>query len=268
MEKVLPERLRKQPVRFGEAAQNISSLSDENEPFADNSFDDETYTPEIENQVNSSINSDQEDDRTNLVCFDVDFERIQSETQQSGNILDAVQVNSSNSETESNDSNNNSKNEYDFQLKVLEQFQMLKTLYVSAQSSTTQILARIATIEESLMKNGTLISVQNSLDEKQRAIDAFNQFTEINRLPIKTVDDFKAFEENLGKMPIEKAVSAIQYIYCFNYTIINSHILHYVLNALLNKMSTLIYTFYHRLRFYQTILELISVKLKETNQRF
>lgn len=232
MEKVLPERLRKQPVRFGEAAQNISSLSDENEMFADNSFDDETYTPEIENQVNSSINSDQEDDRTNLVCFDVDFERIQSETQQSGNILqfmDPVRDNGSTSETESNDSNNNSKNDDDFQLKVLEQFQMLKTLYVSAQSSTTQILARIATIEESLMKNGTLISVQNSLDEKQRAIDAFNQFTEINRLPIKTVDDFKAFEESLGKMPIEKAVSAIQYIYCSNYTIINSHILHITL---------------------------------------
>lgn len=162
MEKVLPERLRKQPARFGEAAQNISSLSDENEPFADNSFDDETYIPETENQVNSSINSDQEDDRTNLVCFDEDSAQIQSETQQSGNILqfmDPVRDNGSTSETESNDSNNNSKNDDDFQSKVLEQFQMLKTLYVSAQSSTTQILARIATIEESLMKNGTLISV-------------------------------------------------------------------------------------------------------------
>lgn len=60
-----------------------------------------------------------------------------------------------------------------------------------------EILARVRTIENVLIKNGTLNSVKNEI-EKKNSFDEFHAFSKSNRLPLKTIEDMNTFEKNLN----------------------------------------------------------------------
>lgn len=92
-----------------------------------------------------------------------------------------------------------------FQLKVLEQLELLT-------KNTVQVLTRIATIEESLLKNGAMTSVRIDLEDvyEDNELRMYRFFVESNQIPFKTVNDFKAFEKILDGDYRTKAVSLNQ----------------------------------------------------------
>lgn len=60
-----------------------------------------------------------------------------------------------------------------------------------------EILARVRTIESSLIKNRTLISINNKVD-KGKCFEAYHAFLKSNRLPLQNVGDMIMFERNLS----------------------------------------------------------------------
>lgn len=219
MAQVTNNRIRRKPVRYGDGVCNSSAHSEENELYADNSFDDETYAPNVGARI-CSVNMEPSNDARSVsndsICFDNEFEQIElvNKSQSNGHltvshetglqtIQNALQVrhNSGNESTDLNHVESPSENGTTFQLKVLEQLQILS-------DSTIQILARIVAIEECLLKNGTLISVQTgSVKREQSHLEEFHSFAEKKQLPFKTVEDFKAFESSLDDKSMEEAVS-------------------------------------------------------------
>lgn len=76
----------------------------------------------------------------------------------------------------------------------------------SLMNVSKEILARYAIIEDSLMKSGHLSSLK-LYGSKMNQADEFNSFVQSQKMPFKTVADFKAFEDSLDKVSMNDAVS-------------------------------------------------------------
>lgn len=54
----------------------------------------------------------------------------------------------------------------------------------------------MSVIEDSLLKNGSLISVNNNID-KSNSFEDFHAFLKSNRMPLQNIEDTQLFETNL-----------------------------------------------------------------------
>lgn len=210
-------RKRKQPERYGKLVLDFTSKSDEFEPFTDNSFDDKTYEPEKSNDVNlhhtggtddglsmnsagenidsgHRIQSNNHGFHDNSINFDAEFDAITSAKR----VTEFDQTDSANKDSPNRvfASQKLTLHEFPsqdgFQTKVLHQLQ--------------QILTRIGVIEDSLIRNGGLISVKIEND-KQAPFKEWTSFAKTKELPFKTVDAFIAFEDTLDEKSMKEAVS-------------------------------------------------------------
>lgn len=67
-----------------------------------------------------------------------------------------------------------------------------------------EILARVRVIEESLMKNGSLIGANNNNISKGSSFEEFQTFMKSNRLPLQNIEDMASFEKNLFDSDFKK----------------------------------------------------------------
>lgn len=193
-------RVRKPPDRFGDAVYDLSLQSEEKETFTDDSVADETYTPEL-NRTGFQNDSSSLDIS---LYFDKDFEKIDQMNQE----LDMNPNTNENLVAHDQPSATNpsepcaSETTSIFQQTVLEQLKILT-------ENSIQIKVRIATIEESLIKNGTMISVAGGpINKTASTFEKFHSFMKAKNLPVKTVEAFKEFENNLNEESTVEAVSA------------------------------------------------------------
>lgn len=119
-----------------------------------------------------------------------------------------------------------------------------------------EILARIRTIEEALMKNGTLNSAKNDIDKKN-SFDEFHVFSKSNRLPLKNMEDLNTFEKNLNHQEFKNVAVRIY-----------SKIAHsfYKVHCDLSNCVSFRY-FFNRYRLYQIFL-VWELVLREINRNF
>lgn len=228
-------RVRKPPNRFGEVVQNLSEHSENDDTFGDDSFADESYTPNKDSQrTGKYIFSQSNGSNDDLPCFDEEFEKVRFESANNASRMERSQgveplyviesgVNSTGRQLTDNATGkpplqsdesivdntpvggishnilSSDKFNTEFQLECLRQFKKLN-------DSAAQILVRITAIEQSLMRDGNLITINTSLEMKPAPFDAFHSFVELNKLPLKTVDDFKSFELSLNDETMENAV--------------------------------------------------------------
>lgn len=71
------------------------------------------------------------------------------------------------------------------------------------QENTVEILTRLAVIEESLLKSGNLITVKTEEVERQ-AFSKYHTFVKSNSFPMKSINEFKNFENKLIDDKFEK----------------------------------------------------------------
>lgn len=189
-------RNRKKPIRYGESVFNLSSDSDVEEPFsADCSF----YEPNNESHHEASVSSE-EVDLVADINFNDEFDKIHELSNGMGS--QSIQKSKQNRENtalnenvDSDPSEPSQSKKSDFQSKVLEKLQLLS-------DNSTQILTRISIIEDSLLKNGTLVSL--NVDDKLS--DYFHSFAKSNNLPVRTIESFDQFEKSLNDTSMEEAV--------------------------------------------------------------
>lgn len=199
-------RSRKKPERYGDTLLSLSSGSEDIEPF---SADTSLYEPEQEktNSLTEDLSGDENNTRNDFIQsinFDDEFEEInQNHVEGSEHNIGSQSIqNNENtlgkSKSGTMDKESLPQETNDFQLKIFEQLQ-------SINDSTSQVLVRISAIEESLIRNGTLISVQTSL-HKEKPFEKFHSFVKAHNLPIKSVESFGQFEKRLDDDLMEESV--------------------------------------------------------------
>lgn len=168
-------RDRKKPERYGKRISNIDlSSSTEEDQYADNSMDEETYEPPNKKNKKGEEHTDSDDETsehevssTSIPNFNEDFNQIQMTNSPDKKV------------THKEKSCNCNDNSY------------LRKIFENTQS----ILKRIEVIEESLIKNGTLVTIKTEM--KQNVFEKYHQFIEQNGFPIKHLDDLKKYERKL-----------------------------------------------------------------------
>lgn len=191
-------RIRKKPNRYGQAAINLSVQSEDSDPFADNSLDDELYSPHSEDRRCLSLESNEDRNAHNLNYSGLDFESQFDKIDQNTG-LDTAAKSPIQEVIAARENGPNQSNESSFGLEILNQLQILN-------SKTDQLLVRMGVIEESLIKSGTIISIHKE-EEKNNEFAVFTKYYELKNMPFKTVDAFKAFEKSLDAISMEEAVS-------------------------------------------------------------
>lgn len=190
-------RQRKAPKRFGELAANLSFQSEESEPFGDDSVEDATYSPSVEK--NTSVRSETDSVvSSSALNFESQFEKID----QSLKLESATKSTNEGISAQICSNQSNVASESSFEAEVLRQLKMLN-------DRSVEMLARVNVIERSMIKNGTLLSIQEQ-EEKDGKFSVFMEYSASKRMPFKTVTEFREFESGLdSKKPMEEAVSFI-----------------------------------------------------------
>lgn len=194
-------RNRTVPERYGNPVANIELESnlDETpeEPYDDNSLDDVLFNlptnkrRKTHNDETTSGESSDQSSHSLSLNFDGDFDKIQSASK----TCDSTAL--------SCDQNNGADHGSLMQAsESSQQFTLLDMKFIQQQlitlnQNTAQILARIAIIEESLISNGTLITVKTTITEKN-AFQSYNAFVDSNNLPMKSLEDVNEFENKLS----------------------------------------------------------------------
>lgn len=199
-------RKRKIPSRYGEVISDKESSS-ETDIYADNSMDD----PDFEVLNNKKRKTDESISDESLSeeiqqNFDDEFDQIESMStpvEKSHTPCDQTVLN--NELNLSADQKHIPSREDGCDAHLDGQFLRNKLLIL--EENTIQILTRIAVIEKTLIKAGSLVTIQNEETEK-KAFEKFYNFSESNNLPMKSLDDIKRFETKLNDKDFkEEAVS-------------------------------------------------------------
>lgn len=187
-------RNRKSPERFGNpvpSTQMNSSLDETaKDPYSDDSFEDELFNPPTKKKKTAILETSTIVETLKLCNFDEDFEKIESDSKIGNSTkLNCDQINGA-------DDGSLMQNDV-----ICQQFTSLDMKFIQQQllslnQNTAQILARITVIEESLISNGTLMTVKTGMTEKN-AFQSYNVFVESNHLPLKSLEDLREFESNL-----------------------------------------------------------------------
>lgn len=202
-------RIRKQPQRYGDTVMDLSGQSTGSEPFADNSFDDKTYSPHSEGHKSNSSHSDSSSIANGngsvvVMEFDEQFEKIEENSKcKAAAVSQNQQLSPKPSTSRSAAERLTSSPECSFQSETLNYLKMIQS-YVT--SKFNELSPRIAAIEESLIKNGSLISVKKEAESNEE-LAIFSIFAESKQMPMKTVEEFKNFENSLDEMNMKTAVS-------------------------------------------------------------
>lgn len=205
------KRTRTQTQRFGTASL-ICDLSGDDEPFGDNSFDDKDFEPTSKNQKTIEEN-DQSVESSKIDNFDEEFEVIARKTQFAPSVvIDELRQSTTDVESSQKHSNQienlDSLDQADLKallLKCIEQLNDLKR-------GNSQILFRITVIEESMMRNGTLMTIKHESNQIDK-FETFNSFINKLNFPLTNISDMNKFEENLQNETTNKA--AINALSCF-----------------------------------------------------
>lgn len=215
-------RNRKQPDRYGENGHDLLEHSNESEPFGDDSMEDKTYSLSQEYEKRDTSRSSAENTsrrstenastsiagnasnttESNHPNFDDEFEKIQ----QNSRSEELVEVMTPQVEPVCVESGQTS-----VQLEILKQLKILN-------KRTLQITTRIGVIENSMIKNGQLISVQS--DENSQC-SKFTEYAMRKNMPFKTPDEFKKFDKCLTANEMEEAVRGFLNKYLFSHFLLN-----------------------------------------------
>lgn len=199
-------RKRKVPSRYGAVISNEESSS-ETDVYADNSMDDPDF--EVLNnkkrKTDESISDESLTEETQQ-NFDDEFDQIESmSTPVEKNHTPCDQTVLNNELNLLADQEYVPSREDGCDERLDGQFLRKKLLIL--EENTIQILTRIAVIEKSPIKAGSLVTIQNDETEK-KAFEKFYNFSESNNLPMKSLDDIKRFETKLNDKDFkEEAVS-------------------------------------------------------------
>lgn len=195
-------RIRKKTERFGETcAIDTSDTSGTEDPYIDNSLDDKSYAPNESEK--SSASSNLNDSQMN---FDRQFDEIDRNSKQ--NCISTIEERVIAEQTADSSSppepiagefacrtNTNS-----FQSAVLEQLKLINR-------SNNEILTRLCVVEESLIKNGQMISLKREESEEVSDFEIFDRYVSMNKMPFKNVVEVNEFETGLDKRKMDEAVS-------------------------------------------------------------
>lgn len=189
-------RNRNKPKRYGMAEMNLSGQSEESEePYNDNSLDDETYSPHSAEQKNTSSQSDESsvgNSSDMIMDFNQQFETIEKNPE-----VKSPAIPSDQSHTVAKCLPEKSE-ESSFQLEVLNQLKILN-------NRSIEMAMRIGVIEESLIKNGRLISIKKEA-EANNEFSLFDDYAKLKKFPCKTVAEFKVYENSLKAENMIEAV--------------------------------------------------------------
>lgn len=210
-------RNKKKPNRYGNSESSFPTHEEEEEAFTDNSMDDPDFVLE---KSSNSVSSDGEPSRKKTKIDasskaqnkNITFEKNNFDDE-FDSIRQTLHENSQLTVSPSGQSTNNIVDSLDGAF-IRQQLLKLNT-------NTEQILARITVIEESLMRNGALITV-NTNAKRQKALEEFQSFSKLNKLPLKCIEDVKKFESNL--LDSEFKSKAVNLILHMNSNIRNSKV--------------------------------------------
>lgn len=192
-------RKKKKPERYGIVEANLSGQS--SEPFDDDSFDDKSYSPHTD-EKNQSISSQSgsdhetssiENSSVQYVNFDRQFEKIDQNSKFEPEATSIAQEHTTFKHLP------NELNENSFQTEILNYLKMIHTDF-------TEIKIRIGVIEGSLIKDGRIISIKKEAEAKNE-LALYENYTKSKKMPFKTVDEFKEFDNSLKSNSITEAVS-------------------------------------------------------------
>lgn len=206
MDTTSTKRKQKKVVRYGNAISDELSDFDDNGPLSDDSFTDKNYLPEKnqdEKKNNSMSSSEDLNDSIKMIDFEDEFKKIDCVISHQSNEMDKrdsqpVKIVEQLQPNAHLNASGSSKSQTSFESKVLSQLQSLTDI-------TKIMFARYAVIEESLLKNGMLASV--AVKSMTNHHDEFHSFIKSKKMPFKTIEAFKAFEDSLDGESIENAVS-------------------------------------------------------------
>lgn len=186
-------RKRKRPSRFGNNTA-VSESSAEEGDFADNSFDDPNFeiseskrTRMDDTSSEESITLEQEEnfDKEFDQTLSVKLDEFVADVTESNHSKELISVPSEKNDFESRS------------------YQSLQKRLMILQENTVEILTRLAVIEESLLKSGNLITVKTEEFETQ-AFSKYHTFVKSNSFPMKSINEFKNFENKLIDDKFEK----------------------------------------------------------------
>lgn len=182
------QRTRKVPSRYGNLASNASSSSEIDEAFGDNSTDDPNFDPTADKR--RKIFECEDDISSATENFDEEFDRIQTSSR-SNQASERASLNAIERVPADDD--------LDSSLDKMSLRQLLMILH----KNSFETLARLAVVEESLLRGGSLITVKTEKAEEE-AFQKFHDFTNSYSLPMTKIDQVRTFESQLKDKKFEE----------------------------------------------------------------
>lgn len=200
--KTKPSRCRKLPIRYGTRAKldiSDSTEGDFSADSSDNDFDPSTDVPSakrpravasVSGQISNILDINNVSEELN---FDEEFDEIKID-----------QISCSNGMS-SSDNNHIPEVDISTVKNPLNRDCMVDGNLISElHKNTVEILARIAIIEKTLIKKGSMAIDVIEDSKPYEFIEKINSFSKSNRLPLTNIEDMKIFNENLGDQSFRK----------------------------------------------------------------
>lgn len=199
-------RKRKAPSRYGNRATNeiSESSSESDELFGDNSMDDPNFVVSKSKRQRTAENSSSNDENSSSEeeNFDNEFDQIQNRSSSAESNCSGAKRGPTHS-NKAIDLEKVISNGTGCGLDDISIYRVLKIVH----ENSVSILTRLAVIEDSLLKSGALAPVKAE-ETKKRAFETYHNFSNSNRLPTKTLTEFKEFEKSLQEKEFQqKAVN-------------------------------------------------------------